>query len=67
MTHYLEQKTNYDIPIVFPMNLIHDNKFSNLSEQNRWQKFTNLFTNLKYFIENNEDNEEQIIKEVNSY
>jgi len=64
MTHYLEKKTNNDIPIVFPSPLFHENKHSNFSEKNRFQKMTQIFSNLKYLIESNEENEKEYVKEV---
>ena len=64
ITHYLEQKTKNDQPIVFPMNFLHDSRFPTLSEKNRCERFTKIFSDFKYYLENNEDNEIQIAKEV---
>ncbi len=64
MTHYLEQKAKGDIPYIYPLNLFHDTKHQSLSEKNRYVKLTNMFSNLRYVIENNPEHENRLVKEV---
>jgi hypothetical protein len=63
MTHYLGKKGKEAIPYVFPIALISKNDYGNSSEKNRYEKISQLFLNLKYFIENDDDNEKTYIKE----
>ena len=63
-THYLEKKTKDNIPLVFPSNHMHNIKCLSLSEKNRFVKLTKIFSDLKCYIENNEYNDKELIKEV---
>lgn len=62
MTHYMEKKGD-EVPYVFPIAWIHQNNYNNYSEKNRYEKITELFLKLRYFIERNEENEKEYIKE----
>lgn len=64
MTHFLEQRAKDDIPYIFPLNLMYDTKHTTFSEKKRFEKLTKTFSNLKYLIESNPDNENIIVKEV---
>ena len=63
ITSLLEKKSNDIVPYIFPVNWIHQNKFGNNSEKNRFEKFTDLFLKLRVYFEENPDNEIIIAKE----
>jgi hypothetical protein len=63
MTHYLEKRGRNEVPFVFPITWIHQNDYVNNSEKNRYEKMTELFLKLKFYIERDEGNEKQYIKE----
>jgi len=50
---------------VFPVASTYDMNFENLSQLNRFEKLKQSLLNLKYIIEQDEENEIKIIKEVN--
>ncbi len=52
------------MPIIFPNQLMHDIKCETLSEKNRYEKITKLFSELKVFIENSGINDYELVKEV---
>lgn len=62
ITHYMEKKGD-EVPYVFPIAWIHQNDYNNFSEKNRYEKITQLFMKLKYFIQRNEENEKEYLKE----
>jgi len=64
ITHKLEKKKKDNIPIVFPFNPMRETKCLSLSEKSRFEKLTKVFSDLKYFIENDEENEKELVKEV---
>jgi len=41
-----------------------ETKCLSLSEKSRFEKLTKVFSDLKYFIENDEENEKELVKEV---
>jgi hypothetical protein len=62
ITHYMEKKGD-EVPYVFPIAWIHQNDYNNFSEKNRYEKISQLFMKLRYFIERNEENEKEYLKE----
>lgn len=64
ITYYLDKHKREEIPWVFPVALIHDKKFKNRSEQKRCEKYTQKLLNLKVFIDKDEFNEKNYVKEV---
>ena len=65
LTHFLEKKEKNDIPYVFPIATTHGINFDNLSQLHRFEKTKQSLLNLKYLVEQDEENEIKIIKEVN--
>jgi hypothetical protein len=63
MTYYMDKKVIEDIPHVYPIVWIHQNDYENISEKNRYEKITQMFLKLRYYIENDEDNEKNYLKE----
>lgn len=64
LTHFLDAKEKNEIPYVFPVASTHDMNFDSLSQLNRFEKMKQSLLNLKYIIEQDEENEIKIIKEV---
>jgi hypothetical protein len=65
LTNFLDAKEKNEIPYVFPVASTYDMNFENLSQLNRFEKLKQSLLNLKYIIEQDEENEIKIIKEVN--
>ncbi len=63
ITSILGQKTKDYIPYVFPVAYLHMNEFRNISEKNRYEKYTDLFLKLRTYLNQNPENELDIIKE----
>jgi len=64
ITYHMERYKREDIPLVFPIALIHDKEFKNNSEKRRCEKYTQKFLNLKTLIEKDEFNDKNLVKEV---
>lgn len=65
LTCILDKKAQNDIPYIYPVAFIHENTFEKCSQMNRYEKLTQIFLNLRYRIEKEENKEVGIIKEVN--
>jgi len=63
MTYYMDKRVIEDIPHVYPIVWIHQNDYGNISEKNRYEKITQMFLKLRYYIENDENNEKNYLKE----
>ena len=64
-THFLEQhKDKNEIPFVSPVATTYNEEFLNFSQKNRFEKIKYKLLELKMIIENDEENEIQIVKEV---
>ena len=50
--------------MVFPVAFINNREYKNNSERNRCQKYTQMFMNLKSFIDKDKYNEKVYVKEV---
>ena len=64
-THFLDkQKDKNDIPFVLPVATTYNEEFINFSQKNRFEKIKQKLLELKIVLENHEENEIQIVKEV---
>jgi hypothetical protein len=64
LTHFLDAKEKNEIPYVFPIASLKGINFESLSQLRRFEKLKQSILNVKYIIEQDEDNEIKIIKEV---
>lgn len=63
ITSFLNRKKVNDIPLTFPLCLLHKTKYNSISQKNRAENILNKFICLKTHIVNDPENKEKIIKE----
>ena len=66
-TNFLEKRIKDNIPYIFPIALVHENNYESSSQLNRFEKLSQIFLNLKYRIQNEEQKEIWCVKEVNFF
>lgn len=64
LTHFLDAKEKNDIPFVFPIAFVNEMSFDSLSQLHRFEKIKQSLMNLRYIIDQDEENEIKIVKEV---
>ena len=64
-THFLDHHKDKNlVPLVTPVVTSYNEVFKNFSQKNRYEKMKHKLMELKLLIENDEENEIKIIKEV---
>ena len=56
-----KEKDKNDIPYTYPVVLMRDNEFENLSQKKRYEKIQQKFLNLKYLLEKNDEEQFEVI------
>lgn len=60
----MDKQKKGEIPLIFPVALTHDKNFKNYSEQRRCEKYLKKLLDLKTYIEKDDYNDKNYIKEV---
>jgi hypothetical protein len=67
VTHFLDHKEKSEIPFVSPVATTYKKEFQNYSQKKRYEKIKQKLLELKMVLENDEDNEIKIVKEVRKF
>ena len=64
VTHFLEHNSKSEMPFILPVATTYNNDFQNYSQKKRYEKVKQKLLELKLVLENDEENEIKIVKEV---